>query len=343
MVPDPAGPLKQCQRARREPNLRSLQGDPEPILMRISSSLLAPIGALVLIASIATSHAASFDCRAARGAAETAICVDPTLSKLDETLAQAYATALASVPRPTLLRLEQRSWVARTRDKAAPAMLGTMMQRRVDALHRIAAAADAARTPIAPDGLAARCIALRHEPDETCKVESSGRIEDAPGGPLAWQLVGYHADELRTAVGVVVLKVLPDGKLVPTVWDDAESAQFSEPQIITTPAGPLLDLAGSLEGTGVFNAESLYQLRDSTWHEVDALSWLTTLAGRLPQDRAVWKGVYPDWTHMTAETNLWRPGDGNCCPSGGSAHVTLGLKDGRIVLTAVRLSPEPLP
>ena len=48
------------------------------------------------------------------------------------------------------------------------------------------------------------------------------------------------------------------------------------------------------------------------------------------------------WT-MTADTSLWRPHDANCCPTGGSAHVTLALRGEAIVLTGVDVSEKPLP
>lgn len=298
---------------------------------------------LMVTCAAATAHAASFDCKAARSPTEKAICADPALSQLDGALAQAYVDAVASVPRPLVQRDIQRDWIIRTRDKAAPAALRKVMEDRIAELRAAAAGARAMRVPVAADTLASRCVDLRGYSEETCKVDSSGHVADSPSGPMVWQVQSYHQDNMRTAAGVVVFVVQADGRLMPLLWDSAEDAYFEEPGLVTTPGGKLLDFAGSLDGTGNINIESLYQFSDGAWHEVDATSWLNTMGARLPKGLAAWKGIYPDWKHMTAETDLWRGGDANCCPTGGSARMTLTLRNGRVELTGLTVYREPRP
>lgn len=305
--------------------------------MRVLALLLAFTCAAV------TARAASFDCKAARSVTEKAICADPGLSQLDDALAQAYADLLVAVPRPVVQRDIQRDWISRTRDKAAPVRLRKVMEERIADLHATAADARAVRKPIAADTLATRCVDLRGYADETCKVDSSGRVADSPSGPFAWQLQSYHQGDLRTAAGVVVFAVQADGRLMPVLWDNADDAYFEEPGPVVTPGGTLLDLSGSLDGTGNINIESLYQFADGGWHEIDATSWLSAMSARLPKGLAAWKGIYPDWVHMTAETDLWRSSDANCCPTGGSAQMTLMLRNGRVELTGLTVSREPRP
>ncbi len=298
---------------------------------------------LLLFLGMASGRAASFDCKAARSPTEQAICGNSDLSRLDGELAQAYAAAMASVPRPTALRDVQRDWIVRVRDKAPAGTLRHVLEARLTELRAIDADARTLRKPVTADSLGTRCISLRDDPDETCKVDSLGRIQNGPGGALAWQIQSYHQDNLRTAAGVVVLSVLPGGQFQPVVWDAAEDAYFGEPRLVATPAGRLLDLNGSLDGTGNLSVESLYQFTDGAWHEVDLTAWPKALSARLPKGLAIWKGVYPDWKTMTAASDLWRDRDANCCPSGGSVHVTLALADGRITLTGMTLSHLQLP
>ena len=78
-------------------------------------------------------------------------------------------------------------------------------------------------------------------------------------------------------------------------------------------------------------------LRSYEWREGDSQSWLADLAPQLPGDRAVWKGVYPDYSTMTAETPLWRLGDANACPTGGRANIVLGWSFDRVVLRSVQV------
>lgn len=79
------------------------------------SLAFAGLAALLLPAlPVATASAASFDCAKAGTAYERAICVDPALSALDETLAVAYATAIGGLSKDATetMRRNQRAWVA---------------------------------------------------------------------------------------------------------------------------------------------------------------------------------------------------------------------------------------
>src|SRR5581483_9500132 len=61
---------------------------------------------------------ASFDCAAARTPAEKMICADPQLQTFDQFMAEAFAIALAAVPRQAALRSAQARWLTEVRDKA---------------------------------------------------------------------------------------------------------------------------------------------------------------------------------------------------------------------------------
>jgi hypothetical protein len=198
-------------------------------------------------------------------------------------------------------------------------------------------AAQAVRVPVPAASLGVACVPIRKEEGETCRVSDSGRI----GNTLAWQVQDYQADDGPRSQGVVVMAVRADGSLLPLVWDAQDDAFYGAPVLIRRPGAVLLDLRGNLSGTGNISAESLYQADGDAWREIDIVSWLAALDARLPADRRPWKGIYPDWKSMTADTYLWHRRDGNCCPTGGRAHATLALRDGKIVLTGVRLSGGP--
>jgi len=44
---------------------------------------------------------------------------------------------------------------------------------------------------------------------------------------------------------------------------------------------------------------------------------------------------------MTARTALWRPSDGNCCPSGGEATLEFEIRGDRLVLTRLVKDDAP--
>lgn len=76
--------------------------------------ILGIIAALLMLAPVATpAQAASFDCAKAATSFEKAICADPAISLHDETLAQAYATALGGLSKAAAAEVTatQKSWL----------------------------------------------------------------------------------------------------------------------------------------------------------------------------------------------------------------------------------------
>ena len=75
--------------------------------MRIATIVLA------MLATAGTAQAASFDCARAQTALETAICASPALSRNDEILAKAYATALGGLSEEArgAMQSDQRAWL----------------------------------------------------------------------------------------------------------------------------------------------------------------------------------------------------------------------------------------
>jgi uncharacterized protein len=82
--------------------------------------LILLAASLVASASIPWSaHAASFDCAKAGTSVERQICADKKLSAMDDKLDKVYREALATGPKPELLRSVQRDWLKDTRNVCA--------------------------------------------------------------------------------------------------------------------------------------------------------------------------------------------------------------------------------
>ncbi|HSI16994.1 MAG TPA: hypothetical protein VK980_04435 [Sphingomonas sp.] len=286
----------------------------------------------------AAAQAASFDCARAASTVEKRICADPQLSRDDERVAEAYRLALAAAPLPFAVRDDQRRWIADVRDKATTnADLRTALVDRATRLTSQAAADRGAARPVPLASIATRCTAP--SPDSgTCRVETSGRLA---GTSLAWQRRAYSDGETTTAAGVVVYTVA-GASARPIVWHDEDDAAFEDPALIASPAGTLLDLGGYLHGTGNFSAEVVLLREAGAWHQLDTAGIDTGLVAHVPRGRAIWKGVYPDWRHMTVDSPLWKGSDGNCCPTGGSVHGTLKRVGLRILVDRASYDPRPL-
>lgn len=286
----------------------------------------------------ATAHVASFDCARAASATEKRICADPQLSHDDEAVAAAYARALAAAPLPFVVRDDQRNWIAEVRDKApGNADLHSGLVSRAAALTAQAADDIATASPVALATIAAHCTAPRTDAG-TCKVEAAGRL---PAAHLAWQRRAYSDGDTSTAAGIVVYAV--EGAIArPIVWHDEDDAAFEDPALIASPAGTLLDLGGYLHGTGNFSAEVVLLQEAGAWRQLDTGAIDTGLVAHVPRGRAIWKGIYPDWRHMTVDSPLWKTTDGNCCPTGGTVRATLKRVGLRILVDRAVYDPRPL-
>ena len=305
--------------------------------MRIDrrASLAAALTALFLSPA---AHAASFDCARAAGAIEKRICAARQLSADDESVAIEYQRALAAAPLPFAVREDQRRWIADVRDKAATdADLHTALVHRATELNTQAAIDLAATIWVQPGSIATRCTAPRDD-SGTCKVEASGRIA---GTTLAWQRRSYHDGDATTAEGVVVY-IVKGAEAHPIIWHDEDDAGFDDPAVIASPAGRLLDLGGHLHGTGNLSAEAVFVEDAGAWRQLDTSAIDTGLVAHVPHGRAIWKGVYPDWRRMTAESPLWKQSDGNCCPTGGSVRGTLKRVGLRILVDRAVYDPQPI-
>ncbi len=77
------------------------------------------IGLAICMLAPAILRAASFDCDRAATKVEKAICADPVLSQLDETLAKVYQQALSVSSEPTRLKNEQLHWLREGRNSCS--------------------------------------------------------------------------------------------------------------------------------------------------------------------------------------------------------------------------------
>ena len=106
-------------------------------------------------------------------------------------------------------------------------------------------------------------------------------------------------------------------------------------EIVPTPAGRLLYLPIAVDGTANMNDSRYYLRIGNNWERIDADSWLSDLAKRIPQGLEMWKGVWPDVHTLRADAGLYREGDANCCPTGGTAHIQLAIKSRQFVVESI--------
>jgi len=110
---------------------------------------------------------------------------------------------------------------------------------------------------------------------------------------------------------------------------------YRKPEMVETPSGPLLVVPVRIDGTGAGNASEYFLRTGAGWTPVEGHAWVEDLAEQVPKGYFLAKGIWPDLAAMTAVVPLYRARDPNCCPSGGEAHIVLGLQANRMVLKSV--------
>ena len=278
--------------------------------------------------------AASFDCAKTTTAVEETICEDPALSKADERLAEAYVSAMSVTLAPGALETEQSQWLSQRNKLIGADPLRLAYKSRIEELTETADKWRKVPREISAERAEKTCVLPPDPPDGSCRVESFGSIDAASDEALRYQIQAYRDGDLWSAGGVAIFRAT-SGHLTPLVLAAVDSAHFSAPRFAQS--GRVLVIPGHLEGTGNFNAGLVYLLEGGQLHAVDTESWLEELRHRLPKGMGAWKGIYPDYNAFTAETPLWKDGDGNCCPTAGRAFIRLELKNRRLATVDVQI------
>lgn len=66
----------------------------------------------------------------------------------------------------------------------------------------------------------------------------------------------------------------------------------------------------------------------------------TAIKEAVPKGYGVWKDGGLNFTTMTFFHAIWKPGDANCCPTGGAIDLRLSLEKGKLSVVSSRYQPE---
>jgi hypothetical protein len=119
------------------------------------------------------------------------------------------------------------------------------------------------------------------------------------------------------------------------VGSDIGQLYPQKPQVIMNSAGTILYMPIAGAGTGAENFSEYYLRGANEWEPIEAEAWVADLRKRIPAGLGIWKGIWPNPQTMRAEAGLYREGDANCCPSGGTARIQLAIRSRRLVLDSV--------
>jgi hypothetical protein len=116
---------------------------------------------------------------------------------------------------------------------------------------------------------------------------------------------------------------------------------FEKPDIIEAPFGTVLSIPERISGTAAANDDKYFRWIDDRWRLLDTTSWTAALRDSLPEGQHVWKGLQIDIRSLSVESGVWRDGDANCCPTGGTVHVQLRLEGDALTIERLEHRKPP--
>ncbi|MHA3903405.1 hypothetical protein ACTPOE_07525 [Castellaniella sp. WN] len=200
--------------------------------------------------------------------------------------------------------------------------------------------------------LAQTCRELAMSVDETdppaCRIGESGIIGTVGATMTHYALyclgpeAAAGACELRGAA--LFLEDRADGRISRFLTRlDEPDLRAGAPSIETAGRDTLLELPVSVSGTGAFDDNDTFLFERDHWTRLDTHCWESGLQKRIPRGTSIDKGVNLNLGGLSAQAWLYREGDANCCPTGGSVDVTLKRTGHRLAIESLRIDPKARP
>ncbi len=291
------------------------------------------------------------------------VCESAYMTSMFEMVRAKARQLSGTTPMRVSSRQEQAVWEEVTLGKdTVPALLPERVAARyrlLDRANRDTVAALEAR-PHQAD-IERACVAMAPPLFETlaltCKVVAvEGIAPGIVGQRHTW--FGPLGPDVRDA-GVTIIESLailqatdpsaaPEDRIYELVgWVGAEAGTLGTPLFITDGRVSFITIPqNSMGSSGASSDSVLYRAGpQKPWQEIDSHSWALDLDRRLPRGLLAKQAYSLDLLTMHATTDIARAGDPNCCPSGGTADISLALRDDTLVIDSLvlRRPPNPAP
>lgn len=265
------------------------------------------------------------------------VCQVPALATLDATLAAKERAVQAVTSRPATWAGRARAfraWLASATDSdGRPFDAAAISGHIADQIHTLDKELARAERMTATANQAAilgeKCLSKWLSMN--CTVPVAGILRDTDGTHILWQTQSGASEGDGGGMGVMLWDAA-SGAPLPIGWM-FEGGWMETPRY--EPERQLLWVSGRMVGTGNGNADILFQRQAGKWVEIDLESWQAALAMRLPKGFGAWHGVDYDLTSLSAETELWKDSDANCCATGGRANLDFEIVGATLTLKGV--------
>ena len=97
-----------------------------------------------------------------------------------------------------------------------------------------------------------------------------------------------------------------------------------------------------IPGTGNNYYEDYFRFSPAGVVQIDIESIPNVLRSILPSGSGVWKGGGLDMRSLSYHMPVWKEGDANCCPSGGTVDLKFRLDGARLIVISKHFDPKPI-
>ncbi|QYE32950.1 hypothetical protein KZX46_02015 (plasmid) [Polymorphobacter sp. PAMC 29334] len=182
------------------------------------------------------------------------------------------------------------------------------------------------------------------EPGQRCRVVAFRAV---PGTHTtlfyqqqAYDLLKNATDTAPAGIGIVLLAKMPAQAAFRRVAGWAGSnAWIERPRQVRTQQGSIVVIPMTAQASMHPTYDAVLRIVAGKWTPVRTDRWQV----KIPQGLSQRHGNAMDWPHLRAFGAMWKQGDPECCPTGGTYIAHLRLDHATLRLASVRYSRHDLP
>ena len=147
-----------------------------------------------------------------------------------------------------------------------------------------------------------------------------------------------HVDSKKIDWKSILVEVSP-GRFREIYHLQPTAAEIESSFVMKAGQEEILGTRDLIPGTGAYEYEDYFWLSSAGAERIDISPIGKAVQEILPGGYGVWKGGGLDMRTLQYRMPVWKTGDANCCPTGGTVEVKFKLEGSRISVTGRRFDP----
>jgi hypothetical protein len=146
-----------------------------------------------------------------------------------------------------------------------------------------------------------------------------------------------HVDKVEIDWKSILVQVAP-GRFREIYHLQPTAALIGPSTLMKSGSEEILATRDLIPGTGNYSYEDYFWFSSAGPVRIDTGAINKAVQSVLPTGSAIWKGGGFDMKSLSYHSSVWKEGDANCCPSGGSVDVKFRLEGGGLIVTGTHFT-----